>query len=114
MKKILALSLIGVFGLPLTSLAATYHYLDVHGNVNSVEAQSAAQALNYVNSLPTTIHSGVALDQGILEPGQNYSQLYQYRTIYGTNAYVRAATLDAARLLATDKASNSGFYMVGE
>lgn len=113
MKKILALSLIGVFGLPLTSLAATYHYLDVHGNVNSVEAPSATQALKYVSSLPATIHSGVALDQGILEPGQNYSQLYQYRTIYGTTAYVRAATFDAARLLATNEAANSAFYVVG-
>lgn len=114
MKKLLTLSLLGVFGLPLSSFAATYHYLDVYGNVQSVEAQSATQALTYVNSLPTTIHSGVALDQGILEQGQNYSQLYQYRTVYGTTAYVRAATIDAARLIATNEAANSGFYMVGQ
>ncbi len=112
MKKLLMLSFIGVLGLPLTSFAATYHYLDVNGTVHDVDALSAQQALNYVNSLPNTIHSGVALDQGILKPGDDYGQTYQYRTIYGTNGYVHAATLDAARSLATDRAANSGFYIV--
>ncbi len=112
MKKLLALSFIGVLGFPLSSLAATYHYLDVTGTAHTVEAASATQALNFVNALPNTIHSGVALDMGILEPGENYGQTYQYRTIYGTNAYVQAATLDAARLLATDRAPTSGFYIV--
>lgn len=112
MKKILALSLVGVFGLPLSSYAATYHYLDLSGTVHSVEASSATQALTYISALPNTLHTGVALDQGILEQGENYGNTYQYRTVYGTNAYVEAVTVDAARALATDRDPNSGFYIV--
>ncbi len=112
MKKLLALSLLGVFGLPLISSAATYHYVDVTGTVQSVEASSAAHALAYVTSLPTTIHTGVALDLGVLDAGDDHSNLYQYRTTYGTNAVVRAATLDAAYLLATDRAADSGFMLL--
>jgi hypothetical protein len=112
MKKLLALSFIGVLGLPLTSFAATYHYLDVNGTVHDVNAPSAQQALTYVNALPSTIHSGVALDQGRLNAGENYGHYYQYRTKSGAYNVVLAATLDAARTLATDRASDSGFVIV--
>ncbi len=113
MKKFLMLSLIGVLGLlPLSSHAATYHYIDVNGTVHDVNSSSAAAALAYVSSLPATIHSGVALDLGFLNPGDNYGHDYQYRTTFGTIATVHAASLDAARMLATNRASDSGFYLV--
>lgn len=115
MKKtlpLLALSFLGVVGSPLISHAATYNYLDINGTVHSVDAPSATQALTFINSLDSTLHSGIALDLGLLNPGDDYGNDYQYRTIYGTNAVVHAATFDAARILAVDRAPTSGLLLL--
>ncbi len=111
-KYLLALSLVGVLGLPSVSYAATYFYIDITGAARSVEANSSSEALAIVNAMPNTLHSGVTLDQGFIEEGENYGNLYQYRTTAGTTAVVRAATIDAAALLATDRDPSSGFVIM--
>lgn len=113
MKNIIfALSLLGVCGSPLISSAATYNYLDLTGTVRSVDAPSATEALAYVNSLDTTLHTGVALDLGILNQGENFGQDYTYRTVNGTTVFLRAATYDAAWILATDRDPSSGIMLL--
>lgn len=113
MKKIFALSLLGVLGSPLISHAATYHYLDIYGVAHDVDAPTAAQALSAVNPLQTTMHTGVALDQGVLVPGELYGQDYSYVNTQGSLVTIHAASLDAAKIIASDKDPNSGFLIGG-
>lgn len=109
---LIGMALLGVSGLPFAASAATYHYLDIAGIVRDIESPNASAALQFVTASPTALHSGVALDMGVLKPGQDFGNDYQYRTVSGGTAVIHAATLDAARMLATDRDSNSGFYLM--
>jgi hypothetical protein len=67
MKKILVFVLAAAFLVPSISLAATYQYVDFLGNVKSVEAPNAAEAL--VTPKDISPHSGVMLVTGkIISP----------------------------------------------
>lgn len=110
-KQLLALSLVGVFGLPLISSAATYNYVDLSGTVQSFEAATAADALIMVSAAGNTIHSGVALDRPLLEDGEEVGNTYLYVAMDGTIKAVQAATVDAAFVLAVDREPSSGMLL---
>jgi hypothetical protein len=116
MKKTLIFLGAGTFALmmgamPAVSSAAMYHYIDLSGRVGTVEANSPQQALALANSFNNVLHSGVKLDQGMLQTGESYGFPYRYVDIYGNTRTVTAASLDAAYMLATDRASNSGINL---
>ena len=117
MKKLYigaALSLVGMFGLPFVSSAATYHYVDITGTVRSLEATSASAALNIVSAMPNTLHTGVKLDQGLLEAGDEMGNYYLYQNTSGGTSIIRAATADGAYLLATDRAPSAILYLIDD
>lgn len=114
MKKIISLAVIVAMGLmiaPTVSNAATYFYIDIYGNVEGVEATNSQQALMSANAQDVIVHSGVSLDLGVLEEGQVFANVYEYVDINGNLKSVTAATLDGARILATDRAPRSGFLI---
>lgn len=115
MKKILTtlglLSLVSV--LPGVASATTYHYITIDGEVESVEAQNALDALNFVNNQSNTLHTGVAIDRGLLNDGEVFAQTYNYVDKNYNLREVTAATSKAAFILATDIAPNSGIIITG-
>lgn len=125
MKYILGLGTLAIIGLPFTALAATYFYVDTTGNVGSVEAPNANQALELTASV-RDIHSGVTLDQGYLE-GDEYISVdniygtggpvglttYQYVDIHGDVQFVAAIDADQALALAVNIAPHSGVVLTG-
>jgi hypothetical protein len=111
MKKTIALAAAAALLVPSLSMAATYHYVNIDGTVADIGAGSAAEALAALRTSPSTIHSGVMLDQGMIEQGEQVGNLYQYISVSGQLKSVFAASLDAARVLATDKAPTSGFLI---
>ena len=114
MKRILSLFVMGLLlAIPAVSSAATYHYIDLTGNVVTIEAESAQDALSKANANNDVYHSGVKLDQGMLHTGESFAVTYQYVTAQGTLKTVEAASVDAAFILATDIAPNSGFLRLG-
>jgi hypothetical protein len=103
MKTILAYSLAAALTVaPAVALAETYHYIDITGEVESIEAQSAAEALMVIEANGDALHSGVKLDVGQLEEGEDYGITYEYQSTSGGTGRVTAASADAAMLLATD------------
>ena len=102
MNKTLLFAVGFMFALPGLSLAASYHYIDIQGNVQTIEANSGAEALATVALRADALHSGVVLDQGVLEEGDDYGIVYAYMSTSGETRTVTAATLDAAYLLAPD------------
>ncbi len=119
--KYLALLLIGF--LPAASFAATYHYVTEANITNSVEASDAQTALSIAPNIAPT--SGVALDQGYIEPGMDLDDLdntnvqaetelqaYVYLSVDGTYKTVFAHNAQQALTLAPDIAPNSGVLVV--
>jgi len=111
-KSIVFLAGLGVLAVPLTSLATTYRYAARDGTIRDVQAASAIEALAMVSaSGDAAIHSGVALDTGVLEPGDSIGHEYAYVSVSGALASVTAANLDTAFALASDRAPTSGFLV---
>ena len=81
--------------------------------MRSVEAQSAAGALAQVAARGNALHSGVALDLGVLDAGDTYGNVYAYTDRSGMKRNVIAATYDAARILAADRAGGSELMLLG-
>lgn len=108
-----------MMALPAATFAATYHYVDTTGTVRTIEAPNAAAAFdNAANIAP---HSGVTLDQNLLETGDQIPiataagmttsggmASYRYVDTNGTVREVVAASPSAALMLATDRDPNSG------
>lgn len=69
MKKTFAILGAAVLFSPVAATAATYNYVDMTGMVESIEANSPMAAM----ALATDIHprSGVAIDQGLLDEGDD-------------------------------------------
>ena len=117
-KTALTLSAI-LLALPAASFAATYHYVDTTGTVRTIEAANAADA--FTNATNIAPHSGVGLDQGILESGDTIPvstaagmthsgdpESYRYVDVNGTVREVVATSPSAALMMATDRDPNSG------
>lgn len=103
MKKVqLVAGLALLFAFPSVSLAAQYHYLNLRGEVVTVEASNASQALAISASRGDSMHSGVVLDIGLLEQGDEYGITYRYQSNLGGTKYVTAASVDAAYVIAPD------------
>lgn len=110
MKKIV-FALAALLAIPFVSFAATYHYIDIQGKVNTIEAPTPQAALQMADATGRVLHSGVKLDSGDLKTGEVYAQTYLYVSTTGELKSVQAATADGAELLASDKAANSGFLV---
>lgn len=109
--------LAGIATLPLTSLAATYYYVDTTSEVGSVEANSASQAL-VASDADRAPHSGVVIDRGFLETGDDVQgevagastglTLYDYVDVFGKVEDVAAVNAEQALMLAADIHPHSG------
>ncbi|PIR84738.1 hypothetical protein COU16_00950 [Candidatus Kaiserbacteria bacterium CG10_big_fil_rev_8_21_14_0_10_47_16] len=112
--------------LPLTSLAATYFYVDTSGEVQTVEASDSTEALT-LSAHDRAVHSGVAIDRGVINEGDvvlsvalgtstdigSGPYVYQYVNTNGTLSSVSASSADMAlSLSAYNRASNSGVMLV--
>ncbi len=121
--KYLTLLLIGF--LPVASFAATYHYVNVAGITDTVEAPNAQTAIQVAPDIAPT--SGVAIDQGYIEPGMDIDNpmfggvggdadanlnAYIYLSVDGTYKTVFALNAQQALSLAPDIAPNSGVLEV--
>lgn len=117
MKKTPFLAVIAAMGLllavPLGVQAITYHYIDIEGEVQTIEAGNASEALNVARVNGPTIHSGVKVDAGILDEGDTFANIYHYVDINGNLKSIQAASMDAALFLATDKHPQSGMLLAG-
>jgi len=119
-KKLSLFALVATLVLPAVSLAATYHYVDTSGTVRSVEATSATDAMN--NAVNMAPHSGVALDQGVLDSGDKVTgggtmstgnstpvaNQYHYVDVTGTVRNITASSPAQALALAVNKDPHSG------
>lgn len=105
------LAALGTLLIPAVSLAATYHYVTLDGTVDEVQASTAAQALVMVDARDDSIHSGVQLDTGVLDEGEQVGHEYTYVALDGSVKTITAASLDAATVLATDRKYDSGFMV---
>lgn len=112
MKKIIALASVAALAVPFVSSAAAYHYIDIYGRVNTIDAATPQLALQAVTTSDETLHSGVKLDLGTLETNEVYGQTYTYVSTTGQLRSVTAATIDAAALIAVDRAPGSGFMVM--
>lgn len=112
-KKIIGICAItAILLVPATSYGAAYHFINLRGDVVTIEASSAADALAQVRARGDVMHSGIKYDQGLLESGQSFGTRYGYIDMYGNTRYVVAASLNAAYTLATDKAPHSGMMIL--
>jgi len=108
-----SLVLLGVLTVfPAVSSAAVYHYIDMTGTVQDIEAPNSDMALAMTISSGQVLHSGVKLDQGLLNEGDEFGNVYNYVDIFGNVRGVVAATADAAYILATNIDPNSGLILV--
>jgi hypothetical protein len=89
MKKIL-IAFVTLLALPTAAFAATYHYVDNNGTIQTVTASNAAEAeAKAVNRDP---NSGVALDTGVLDTGDG--------TVgNGNNGYVKFYYVDQMNIV---------------
>ena len=104
MKKFVFVTLLGL-GLPITSMAATFEYVNASGALQSVAADSPTQALALAtNSDP---HSGVMLESGAIPPTGATSS-YEYVNVQGAVSMVEANDPSQALALATGIDPHSG------
>ena len=108
MKKTLFVALLG-FGLPMTSFAATYLYVNTSGAIQTVTADNPNQALALAQNIDP--HSGVMLQSGTIDSSGTLS-MYEYVNVNGTLSVVRANNPSQALALATDIAPHSGVMIV--
>ncbi len=113
MKYLIVIALGLLATLPFFSLASTYQYVDMSGNIQKVDANDPNQAL-VETSVQTNDdpHSGVIIDQALPDSIDTVANIYQYTTISGQTKTVQAATLDSAIMLAPDRNPASGFTVV--
>ena len=118
-KTFLALAGLLVVGIPLFSFAATYHYVSVEGDVEAVEANSAAEALMTAPNIHP--NSGVAIDRGFLEAnddvdvvvgGTGGADTYAYVDSTGQVRTITAQSPAAAIAGATNIHPQSGVAIV--
>ena len=125
MKKILVIAA-SMLVVPAISLAATYHYVNVNGQVSDVSAANANQAFALATDIAP--HSGVAIDTGTINAGDTVvpagsgasaptvagasAATYQYVNVNGQVKTVAAANAASAFALATDIAPHSGVVSV--
>ena len=109
----LAIAFGAVTTLPLTSLAATYYYVNTQGTVAAVDAPNASAALATAPNIAA--NSGVALDEGIIGVAQTGTPVpsttlhtYYYVNASGYTAWVQAPDVATAFVLATNIALHSG------
>lgn len=113
-NTLLALIIIGVIiALPTTTFAATFQYVDTNGNLATVTADNAAQALLVPN---LGLHSGVMLVTGVttVVPGyvpNNNGTTYIYVDINGNLKTVVAANA-AQALMVGDLGPHSGVMLI--
>jgi hypothetical protein len=116
MKKILfTMLMLGVVtAIPVVTSAATYQYVDTNGNLATVTADNAAQAMTVANLGP---HSGVMLVTGSPVVTNNFpittnGGTYLYVDIYGNLKTVVASSPAQALTLATNITTHSGVMLV--
>ncbi|MEI8062166.1 MAG: hypothetical protein WCG97_02605 [bacterium] len=115
MKKIIigAVMTLASF-LPLATFASTFAYVDVNGNLGSVDAANANQALTVSN---IAYNSGVVLlggsvtMSGLISSPQSSVGTYQYVDVSGKISAVQANSPEQA-LTVSNIASNSGVVLV--
>src|ERR1041385_6406102 len=100
MKNLIVIALGFLIMAPLALFASTYEYVDMHGNIQQVEADNASQALVETSAQNDDPHSGVIIDQALPDSVDTVANIYQYTTISGQTKTVQAATLDSAIMLA--------------
>ena len=98
MKNLIIASVVVAFAtmIPLSSFAATYQYVDTNGNLSTVTADSAAQALT-VGNLAT--HSGVMLVSDSL--------IFTNFVPAGTNTYAYVNTSGELSTVTADSAAQA-------
>lgn len=123
MKKIFNLGVFGavlaLLALPAVSSAATYLYASLNGSLVRVEAANVSDALAL--AAMGNIHSGVMLDNGMFSSGTASitvtsanpasARTYTYADVNGNLKTVTATSVEAANMMATDKATGSGFIV---
>ncbi len=122
MKKTTILGLVATFAFlstfSLSVSAATYLYINTAGNIQTVEAISASQALAIAPNI--SAHSGVMLYSGLptvitsVNVNQTFPYVtYQYVNTMGQVQTVIASSSAEAFSLATNIDPNSGVMRVG-
>ncbi|MCI0619623.1 hypothetical protein L0Y40_01140 [Candidatus Wolfebacteria bacterium] len=129
MKKYIFTALAVALGLPLLSYGATYTYVATTGDVKTVEAQTAEEAM--VQASDRAPNSGVALDSGAalateaqvfgvggiggniapsttIDVDGDGTLRYQYITVTGNVDSVEAVNAEQALALPVDLALHSG------
>lgn len=101
-----------VLALPALTFASTYHYVDMSGEVQDVEANTSAEALT-LSQADRAPDSGVALDLGVIDEGDmvvnvDYQNTYQYVATDGDVEFVTATSAEAALMIPSDIAPTSG------
>ncbi len=119
MKKIFNLGVFGavlaLLALPAVSSAATYLYANLNGSLVQIEAANVSDAL--AQAAVGNIHSGVMLASNLLNasaspaPAAAATYKYTYADVNGNLKSVTATSLEAASMMATDKAIGSGFIV---
>lgn len=128
-----ALLTIVTLSLPAVSFASTYQFIDTSGNLKSVEANSATEALNTAYHL--AVHSGVILATSYSKldamggsdtstntayttaddykyTGTGGANMYAYVKTNGDIGYITADSVSSALANATDIMYNSGVQVV--
>lgn len=115
----MALAGIVAVGIPALTFAATYHYVTVEGDVEAVEANTAAEALMTAPNIHP--NSGVAIDRGLLEEnddvdvpvgGTGGANMYAYVSVTGEVKVITASSPSAAISAAYDIHPHSGVAIV--
>lgn len=115
MKKGILLPLAGaLFAIPAIGFAASYHYISMEGEVKTIEAASATQALTIAHQNGAAQDSGVKVDLGVLDEGEDTGNVYMYVDASGNTKSVTAANVAAAFVLATDIAPDSGVVVIAD
>ena len=115
MKKGILLTLAGaLLAIPAVGFAASYHYVSVDGEVKTIDAANATQALTIAHQNGAAYDSGVKVDLGMLDEGDETGNVYMYVDVSGNTKSVTAANVQAAFALATDIAPDSGVVVIAD
>ena len=106
-KIILLAAFAAALALPLTTLAATYQYVDSSGNVESEQAVNSNQAL--ISPVDIGTHSGVILISVNSLAGD---PVYEYVNTKGALETEDAANATTALIIPTNIASDSGVIII--
>lgn len=117
MKTFALIGTLALFAAPAAVLAQEYHYIDMTGTVQTIEASSASSALQNAPGIAPT--SGVAVDRGLLDEGDSVLGVsgevggsggneYHYVDVTGTVQTLPAVSAQAALQNAPGIAPTSG------